>query len=94
MRGLPASDVFANLPCPEAGEKRSVWKQRLTKIAYLFVSSLAGMISGAVVVYFVGGIAYLAMYSGVGTPSEACARGMAVGWLLIISGAYLGTGER
>ena len=89
--GLPAIDPSSNLLCAEADKKPSVWKQRLANLAYVFVSSLVGMISGAVVVYFVGGMAYVALYSGVGTPSEACARGMAVGGLLIISGAYLGT---
>jgi hypothetical protein len=53
------------------------------------------MISGAVIVYFLSSVIYQMVYSGVPIhpmeASEACARGMAVGYLSILAGALLGT---
>ena len=72
-------------------EKSLTWKQRLINMAYVFVSSIAGMISGAVVVYFTAAIVYSSLFSSLGNPSQDCARGMAVGFLSITSGAFLGT---
>jgi hypothetical protein len=88
---LTQLDPLSKLPSLDSSEKAFTWKQRLLNLAYVFVSSVAGMISGSAVVYFVGGMAYLVLFSGVGNPSEACARGNLVGLLLILVGAYLGT---
>ncbi|HUE83043.1 MAG TPA: hypothetical protein VMM84_13090, partial [Pyrinomonadaceae bacterium] len=54
-------------------------------------SSIAGMISGAVVVYFAAVITCGVFLPSGGNPSEQCARGAAIGFLSIVSGAYLGT---
>ena len=74
-------------------ERSLTWKQHLINLAYVFASSIAGMVSGAVVVYFSAALVYLAFFSSGphGNSSEDCARGMAVGLLSILSGAYLGT---
>jgi len=50
------------------------------------------MISGGVVVYFVGALAYIAFFGhGNGNSGEDCARGTAIAMLLILFGAFLGT---
>jgi hypothetical protein len=65
------------------------------KIGLVLLGTFGGMISGAVIVYFLAGVTYLMVYSG--TPidpmqaSEDCARGMAVGYLSILIGALIGT---
>jgi len=67
----------------------------LVKIGLVLLGTFGGMISGAMIVYFLSGAIYQAIYSG--TPidpmqaSEDCARGMAVGYLSILAGALLGT---
>jgi hypothetical protein len=72
--------------------KSRSWKQALVNLAYLLVSSVAGLISGAVVLYVGVGLVYCAIYSGVEeNPSVACARGSAIGFLSIVSGAFFGT---
>jgi hypothetical protein len=81
-----------NLPSVESIEKTLTCKQRLLNLAYVFASATAGMISGAVVVYFLGAIFYIAFLSGGGgNASEECARGTAFAFLAILSGAFLGT---
>jgi len=65
------------------------------KIGLVLLGTFGGMISGAVIVYFISGVIYQMVYSG--TPidpmkaSDACARGTAVGYLSILVGAMLGT---
>ena len=85
--GVPA------IRSPAPVERHFTWIHGLINLAYVFVSSIAGMISGAVVIYVAGGIAYLALFShvGSGNSSEECARGTAIAMLLILSGALLGT---
>jgi hypothetical protein len=65
------------------------------KIGLVLFGTLGGMISGAVIVYSLSGEIYRMVYSGVPIDpmqaSEACARGMAVGYLSILVGALLGT---
>src|SRR5688572_29653844 len=68
------------------------WKQIIGNLAYLLATSVAGMISGAVVVYVGAALVYSAVYSGVDeNPSVACARGSAIALLSILVGAFLGT---
>jgi hypothetical protein len=65
------------------------------KIGLVLFGTFGGMISGAVIGYFLSGVIYQMVYSG--DPIEpmqasvACARGMAVGYLSILVGALLGT---
>lgn len=65
------------------------------KIVLFLCGTIGGMISGAVIVYLVSGAIYMAVYSGAPIDpmqaSEACARGMAVGYLSILAGGLLGT---
>jgi hypothetical protein len=65
------------------------------KISLVLLGIFGGMISGAVIVYFLAAAIYQMVYSGVPIDpmqaSEACARGMAVGYLSILVGALLGT---
>ena len=65
------------------------------KIGLVLIGTFAGMISGTVMVYFLTGVIYQIVYSGAPLnptqASEACARGMAVGYLSILVGPLLGT---
>ncbi|HEY6402345.1 MAG TPA: hypothetical protein VI479_13105, partial [Blastocatellia bacterium] len=64
------------------------------KIGLFLVVTFGCMITGAVIVYWIAGAIYLAVYSGETVDpmhaSEACARGMAVGYLSILAGGLLG----
>ena len=76
----------------ESIEETLTWKQRLLNLVYVFASAIAGMISGAVALYFLGAIFYLTFLSGGGgDPSARCARGNAFAALSILFGAFLGT---
>lgn len=70
---------------------RNTWTRRLVNFLHLMVSSAAGMISGAVVVYFGAAFIYIAFASTSGDPSYDCARGSAIAFLSIVTGAFLGT---
>lgn len=73
-------------------EKRLGWKKSLVNVVYVLVGSVAGMISGAVTMYFGAAVFYLALVSDVNVdPSTACARGTAIAALSILSGGFLGT---
>ena len=67
------------------------WAHVVANVFYVLLTSLIGMISGAMVLYFTAGLFFMVMLSGGGNPSENCARGMAIGMLSILSGAFLGT---
>lgn len=76
----------------ESAQKSLSWRRKIVNLLYVLASSVMGMISGAVIVYVGAGLVYSAMYSGVEeNPSVACSRGMAVGFLSIVVGAFLGT---
>jgi hypothetical protein len=74
-------------------ERRFILVRSVINLAYVLVSSIAGMISGAVVVYFGGALVYLASFSHTttGDGSHDCARGTAIAMMLILSGGFLGT---
>ena len=89
---LAQNNPIPDLQLTPSVEENLTWKKGLTNLAYVFASAIAGMISGAVVVYVTVGIAYVTFFSGGGgNPSQACARGMAIGFLSVLSGAFLGT---
>jgi len=76
----------------ESIDKSLTWTQRLINLAYVFVGAIAGMVSGGVVLYFLGAIFYINFLSGsTGNPGRDCARGTAFAALSILSGAFLGT---
>lgn len=76
---------------PSTGQKESAWSYCLANIIYVLFASVAGMISGAVVLYFSAAVVYLTFSSPETYPGEHCARGMAVGMLSILTGAFFGT---
>jgi hypothetical protein len=65
------------------------------KIGLALLGTFGGMISGVVIVYFLSAMIYQVVYNSAPIDpmqaSEACARGMAVGYLSIMFGALLGT---
>ncbi len=69
---------------------RLSWSKRLANVAIVMVVSFLYMLTGALVSYVVGGIVYLAIYGGEIRNSEECARGMAFGFLSILTGAIFG----
>ncbi len=76
----------------EAIQKSRSWMLAMANLGYILVTSVVGMISGAVIVYLGAALIYSAVYSGVNeNPSVACARGQAIGFLSIMVGAFLGT---
>ena len=82
------------VPPLESFQKRKSWKRRLVNLGYLFVSAIAFMISGAVVVWV--GVGFIMnvlidLLDPVQTPGEYCRFGMAVGYLSILLGGFLGT---
>ncbi|HEV8431724.1 MAG TPA: hypothetical protein VGQ41_27740 [Pyrinomonadaceae bacterium] len=79
------------MPTIESFENRPALAKRLTNLIYIFVSSLAAMISGAVVLYFGAAITCIAFLSSSGNPGADCARGSAIAFLSIVSGGFLGT---
>lgn len=89
---LPAADPIPGLALEYSAKTSLTWNRKLINLAYLFASSIAGMISGAVVVYFTAAITYALFFSDASLdPGTRCARGMAVASLSIVSGAFLGT---
>jgi hypothetical protein len=89
--GLPEVDSTSALESSDTTPKRLSWKKQIVNLAYVFAGSVVGMISGAVVVYYSAAMVYIAVYSGVDeNHSAACARGMAIGLLSVLSGAFVG----
>lgn len=73
-------------------QKRASWIRLVASVFSVLISSLVGMVSGAVTVYFTAGVLFSILLSNAGgNPSENCARGTAIGVLAILSGAFLGT---
>ena len=80
-----------SLPDPPFMQSGLSWKQSLINLCYVFATSIAGMISGAVVLYFLAAIIYRTFFMDLGgNPSNRCAQGMAVASLSILCGAFLG----
>jgi len=64
----------------------------VANVFLVLISSVFGMISGAVVVYFTAGVFFSILLGNPGgNPSESCARGTAIAMLSILTGAFLGT---
>ena len=85
----------ADLPQKDCELDQSVepvltWKEEAINVAHIFGSSVAGMISGAVVVYLFVGIIYLALTGGPDRVSS-CGWGSVIGFFSIVSGAFVGT---
>ena len=92
--GAEATQIDAPATLASVGlvQQSLTWKQRVANLAYVLASAGAGMVSGAVTIYFAGVIFYMTFLSGsTGNPSRDCARGAAVAFLSIVSGAFMGT---
>lgn len=90
--GAEAAQIDAPQNLVESIEESLTWTQRLVNLAYVFASAIAGLVSGAVTLYFLGAIVYLTFFSGsTGNPGQDCARGTAFAGLSILTGAFLGT---
>jgi hypothetical protein len=77
-------------PSTRSGEKNRVWPYYVANSIYVLATSGVGMISGAVVLYFGAALVYIALSSPETYPGENCAQGMALGFLSILTGAFLG----
>ncbi|HEX5964391.1 MAG TPA: hypothetical protein VFY51_00610 [Pyrinomonadaceae bacterium] len=63
-------------------------------MVYLLVTAFAGMVSGTVVLFIVGGIVMNVVLDAVDPnppPGKYCGIGNAIGFMLLYSGAFLGT---
>jgi hypothetical protein len=92
--GAAELQPLPEVPPLESFQKQKTWKRRLVNLGYLFVSAIAFMISGAVVVWV--GAAFIMnvlidLFDPVQTPGEYCGFGMALGYLSILVGGFLGT---
>lgn len=68
--------------------------RRVLNLMYLLVSAVAGLISGAVVVYFGAAVFFIILFSFIEpnpNPSARCALGSLIGFLSLYVGAFLGT---
>lgn len=73
-------------------QKHVSWIRPVANVFSVLISSLIGMVSGAMVMYFTAGVFFSILLSNPGdNPSVSCARGAAIGLLSILSGAFLGT---
>ena len=78
-------------PPIESFRARLTWTRRVVNLVYVFISSLVGMVSGAVVIYFGTAMVCIAFLSSSDNGSHDCARGNAIGLLAIFAGSFLGT---
>lgn len=82
------------VPEPPEFEKSSTWRGALVNLVYLFLSSVTGMISGAVVVTFLWAVSFRAMLEVLdpdSPPGRYCGLGNTLGFLALYIGAFLGT---
>lgn len=77
-------------PAKESRKKEKVWSY-VAKTFYVLVTSAVGMVSGTVVIYASAAVLYRALASPDKYPGQSCGRGMAIGMLSIMLGAFLGT---
>ena len=83
-----------SLPDPPPIEQRLSWTRRIANLVYLVVTAFAGMVSGTVVLFTVGAIVMKIVFDFVDPhppPGKYCGIGNAIGFMLLYSGAFLGT---
>ena len=76
---------------PPGSEKHLTWTRRVINLAYVFISSLAGMISGGVVLYFATAITWIVFPRVTNNVYRTCAEANAILAWAILTGAFLGT---
>lgn len=77
-------------PTINSANEKPFWLY-LANVVYVLVTGAVGMVAGAVTLYFSAGVTYMALQTPETYPGEHCARGMAIGMLSILLGAFLGT---
>ena len=78
-------------PSIDSGTNRRLWLSRFASLWYVLTAAVVSMISGAVVLYLSAAVIYIAVQTPETRPGENCAKGMAIGMLSILLGAFLGT---
>ena len=71
-------------------ENHPTWTRRVINLAYVLISSMAGMISGVVVLYFAAAITY-AVLPRSNHAYRNCAEADAILAWFVVTGAFLGT---
>ena len=82
--------VIAPIQDPVDSEKRLTWIKRLINITYILISSMAGLIFGATVLYYGILMTSIVFVSGSRSVSHGCGN-EAVAIISMLSGAFLGT---
>jgi len=75
---------------PVGSETHPTWTRRVINLIYLLISSMAGMISGGVVLYFAAAITY-AVLPRSNHAYRNCAEADAILAWFVVTGAFLGT---
>ena len=78
-------------PSTRSRKKTRAWIYSVANLFYVLVTSGVAMVAGAVVMYFSAALIYIAFATPETYPGENCAKGMAIGMLSILMGAFLGT---
>ena len=86
---VPQSNPVSD-PLEQPVEPILTWKEEAVNVAHIFVSSISGMISGAVVVYLFVAVTYSALSAGP-TTSSSCGWGTVVALFSLVLGGFLGT---
>ena len=84
-------ETYRAATCSEANTRFRRVPRALSNSACVFTAAFTGLVAGAFVFYFIGGLIYLTFFAGNLTGGEACARGTAAGALSILIGSFLGT---
>ena len=87
---VPPNISIPNHQLDQPVEPTLTWKQEAINVVHIFISSIAGLISGAVVVYFSVALIYLAL-SEPPSPHAGCGWGSVIGFFSLVSGAVVGT---
>ena len=85
------ADPIPDFQAVQSIQRKRSWTKPVVNILYLLVSSMAGLVSGAVVIYFGTAIVCIAFLPSTGNPTNDCAIGSAIAALSILMGAFLGT---
>lgn len=88
----PAGLSQTDFQSAEPVQKRLTWRRRLGNLIYLLASSGAGMFTGSVTFFFGGALVFSILRGLDALPkSEGCGNGMFISFLVLVSGAFLGT---
>ena len=74
----------------DVGPKRLNWTKRLLNLVHLFIAATSGMLFGTVVIFFPA-VGLLMVVFKLINWSPGCGTGSALGFVLLVLGAFLGT---